>query len=194
MSLPVTHADVVVDRIAGNVRPGVALGDVAPGLSDHNCELALPIDLVRDLRPDHRLVVANLGAPDAQEDRWKFGCGYRRPIVPVAVVAQDADDLLRPRNQRQESYGGEPWACCFGSDDVVAAGKLGARDKIRERRIVRQGRAEIHHGVCDHRTPAFPSVFGKRQQLHGSAWLARCSLCEGFGHGNVQFLRERRQP
>lgn len=56
MPLPVAHAHIVVDRIAGNMRLGIRLADVATCLSDHNRQLAFPVELVRDFRSDDRLV------------------------------------------------------------------------------------------------------------------------------------------
>src|SRR5206468_12517565 len=98
MALPVADTDVVVDRVTGDMIPGIGLADVAAALADHDGEFAFPVQIVGDFGPDYPRVVRDLRTPDAKEDRRKLSdralhAECHRLVVMVEVVAHGADDL-----------------------------------------------------------------------------------------------------
>ncbi len=153
--------------------PGVGLADVAATLADDDGELALPVEIVGDLGPDHRRVVRDLRAPDPQEDRRKLGdlalhAERHRLVVVVEIVAHRADDLLRPRDHRQVFDIAEREGRLVPGDDGLTARVVVAAKEVGERGVLGQGAAEIHHAIFDNGAPAFPISVQERQQLHGS--------------------------
>jgi hypothetical protein len=68
---------------------------VAAGLADDDGQLALVIEIFRDPRAHHRLIVRDKSIDQPQEDLWVFrGCAARFSSVD-AVIAAGTDDLVR---------------------------------------------------------------------------------------------------
>jgi len=156
------------------VIPGVGLADVTAALADDDGKLALPVEIVRDLRPDHRRVVRDLGAPDPEEDRRKLRdlalhAERHRLVVVVEIIAHGADDLFRARDHRQIFDVAERHRRLVPRDDGLAAGVVIAAEEVRERRVLGQGAAQVDKPVFDNGAPAFPISVQERQQLHGFA-------------------------
>src|SRR5690606_16949982 len=95
MALPVAHADVIVDRIAGDMTHRLLPRDAPAGPANDDDELAFPVEHVRFLRLDDRLLVPDLGVGPAREQRGIGGCRPAGLLAVFMVVEADADDLPR---------------------------------------------------------------------------------------------------
>ena len=94
--------DVVEDRVAGDVVERVGLGDVPPAAADDHRELRLPVDRLGDPRHLDRLAVGDERLREADEEVGLGEDVELRLRGVLGVVARDADDLRRARDDRQQ--------------------------------------------------------------------------------------------
>ena len=93
--LVVAHADVVQDRVTGDVVFRVGLGDAAALLADDHGEFGFPVNGVRFLRQRQVIVRADQGFLVLREQGGVLGDFPAHFLDVVAVVVADADDLPR---------------------------------------------------------------------------------------------------
>ena len=175
MPLPVAHADVVVDRVAGDMVPGLGLADVATGLADHDGEFAFPIQIVGHLWPDHWCVVGDLRAPDPQKDRRKLGDLALHPerhrfLMMVEIITHRADDFFGPRDHRQKLDIAQFQVGLVGGGDLVPVGEFCAADEIGQRAA--EDFSKVDNGVALHGSPCLRFLTQERNELHEVRSLA----------------------
>ncbi|MEH2587544.1 hypothetical protein V1273_001383 [Bradyrhizobium sp. AZCC 1721] len=142
-----------------------ASGNVAAGLADDDGEFALPIQMRRHLRPDHRRVVADLGTPHPQEDRRKrrdltlHAVGHRL-LMMVEIVADSADDLFGTRDHRKVFDVGELQVGLVAGHETIALLEIGACNEVLQRGVG-QLAAEVDHAIADDRSPGLPAIVQK---------------------------------
>ena len=108
LGLKLAVADVVDDRVAGDVLERLGLGHAAAVAADHHAELALPVDLVgRDVGDHDR--VAGMGQRRARRLHEDVGerllpLGGRPPALGdvLGVVAGQEQELRRAGDRHQE--------------------------------------------------------------------------------------------
>ena len=158
-ALEVAGADVVGDRVAG---------DLAPGAHDHG-ELALVVEAPDHRRDGQRIARRDRGARELHEDdrRLRRLASGLRGVV--AVVQADAEDRPRPRDRRQQPHLGQSVLGALepGSDRRPPGGPGPSRRRARPpgRRAPRL-RAEPH---CRARTSpaAWPAIYVRRPRGGG---------------------------
>jgi hypothetical protein len=82
-----------------------------PGLSMNDGQLALVIEISRDSRAHHRLIVCDKGVDQPQEDLWVLRRRAARLGSVGAVIATGAYDLVRigDRRYRERDLNPRPW-------------------------------------------------------------------------------------
>src|SRR5207244_5245688 len=93
VALPVAHRAVVVAAVAGDVIPGILLGNPPSGPADDDRDLRLVVEVLRLARPQERLLVAHLRLGEAQEQRRLLGLVAPGLLAVLFVVEADAGDL-----------------------------------------------------------------------------------------------------
>src|SRR5207247_6895292 len=89
VALPVAHRAVVVAAVAGDVIPGILLGNPPSGPADDDRDLGLVVEVLRLARPQDRLLVAHLRFGKAQKQLRLLG--LVAPDLVALLLALEAD-------------------------------------------------------------------------------------------------------
>ena len=135
----VVQAEVVGDRVPGDVRSRLVTGDVSACAPDHDRDLAFVVEPLAAIRPHHRASMAVERTDRLVEvGRSRRQLGHEL-VDPTPVVEVNADDL--GRHDRSEMGGG------LGSDGATITGdEVVTQDGDRRRVAVEQDSAVLGHG------------------------------------------------
>ena len=100
--LPVAHADVVHDQVAGDRLVRAGARDVAAAAADHEAELALVIERLRDARHVHGIARTRHAGRLLVEDDRELRCLESGLGDVVGVVEADRKELWRAQDRRAQ--------------------------------------------------------------------------------------------
>src|SRR5215469_18597835 len=98
--LPVAHAHVVDDEIAGNHLVSAIARHVAAASTDHKTEFSLVVERLRSARQMNRIVRTNHAGGLLVKKHWEGGFFAPGLGHVVGVVQTDREELGRARNGR----------------------------------------------------------------------------------------------
>jgi hypothetical protein len=136
VELPVPHAALVDDGVAGDVAQGVGLGDVATALADDDAQLALIVELLGHGGRLQRRVVAGEGVDPAREQGRLLGQLLHPPGadhlgVVFDIVERQAPQMVRIGDRRQPDDGVERQRRDARAASTTSAGKPAAMTDFR---------------------------------------------------------------
>ena len=148
--LVVAHAAVDKDGVARDVVERAVDRDMPAALADHHGQLALEVEIVRQLRPDHLPLMSNQGVGEADEHARLFRQFAAHFGGVIAIVHAGADDLVRVGDDRQEAHVGQLEIRFRDRRGGAHAFQGACRKRIAQRRVPAHGDDAVtgYHAVA----------------------------------------------
>src|SRR5271155_684827 len=140
---------------------------MAAGLADDDGQLALVVEIARDPRAHHRLVMRDKSVDQPQEDLWVLRRRAARLGSMGAVIAAGTDDLVRVGDRRQHRDLRQSDIRCYAAALGRCAVQFPAGNSCAQGGIpIAEPAPEIDDTVPDHRAIRTTPRCRKADQFH----------------------------